>query len=166
MKRAAPPDDPSSSSDDEGEQQRREGPAMHRGAAFRSLSVGSSPTVPLVHRAAGAPFEAKPATPEPRSLASPHAAAQSLPHRVSVRDLLKRVLRGKFDAQYLPVQQTAERWSSWIDERWSELTVTEQGVFHSEVERINAAACSAQRRAARAPARPPAPALFAPAAGL
>lgn len=144
--KAAPPEDPSS---EEGEE-----PMLHA-PAFRSLSVDPPPAVPLAgHTPSPAPIVPV----SPPDAIKTHALvarseAQSPVRLVSERDLLKRVLRKKFDAQFLPDQQTAERWSAWIDDRWNELTPTEQRIFYSECERINAAACAAQeRRASSAPA--------------
>lgn len=128
---------------------------MSQTPAFRSLSADPSPAVPLVGHTPS-PTPIVPVSPpdaiKTHALAA-RSEAQSPVRFVSERDLLKRVLRKKFDAEFLPVQQTPERWSSWIDERWNELTPTEQRIFYSECERINAAACAAQeRRATSAPA--------------
>lgn len=128
---------------------------MSQPPAFRSLSVDPPPAVPLVgHTPSPTPIVPVPPPDATKTHAlAARSEAQSPVRFVSERDLLKRVLRKKFDAQFLPAQQTPERWSSWIDERWNELTPTEQRIFYSECERINAAACAAQeRRATSAPA--------------
>lgn len=131
---------------------------MSHPPVFRSLSVDSPPAVPLVgHTPSPAPIT--PFVPvSPTGASKSHALvgrseAQSPVRLVSERDLLKRVLRKKFEAQFLPEQQTTERWCNWIDEQWSALSPTEKRMFYSECERINSAACAAQdRRASSAPA--------------
>lgn len=138
-------------------------PMIHE-PVFRSLSVDSSPAVPLVVRAPS-PQKSFPPTP-PQISTKPHSLvmrseAQSPVRLVTEKDLLKRVLRKKFDAEFLPVQQTPERWSSWIDDKWNQLSGAERRIFYSECERINYAACAAQERRATS-----APAICGPAAGL
>lgn len=153
--KTAPPEDPSS--DEEAD------PMSHE-PVFRSLSVDSSPAVPLVVRAPSPLKSFPPTTPavatKSHSIVT-RAEAQSPVHLVTEKDLLKRVLRKKFDAEFLPVQQTPERWSSWIDKKWNELSAAEQRIFYSECERINYAAYAAQERRATS-----APAICGPATGL
>ena len=124
--KTAPPED--SSSDEEAY-------PMSYEPVYRSLIVDPSPAMPLVVRAPS-PLKPFPPTPPPIST-NPHSVvarpeAQSPVHLVTEKDLLKRVLRKKFDAEFLPVQQTPERWSSWIDEKWNALSAAEQRIFYSE----------------------------------
>lgn len=153
--KTAPPEDPSSE---------EEADPMSHAPVFRSLSVDAPPAVPLVFRAPSPPKSFPPTTPaisaKPHSIVT-RTEAQSPVHLVTEKDLLKRVLRKKFDAEFLPVQQTPERWSSWIDEKWNKLSHSEQRIFYSECERINYAAYAAQERRATS-----APAICGPAAGL
>jgi len=153
--KTAPPEN--MSSDEEAD------PMSHE-PAFRSLSADAPPAVPLVVRAPS-PLKPFPPTPPPISTKSHSIVARSEAHSpvqlVTEKDLLKRVLRKKFDAEFLPVQQTPERWCSWIDQKWNELSAAEQRIFYSECERINYAACAAQERRATS-----APAICGPAAGL
>ena len=153
--KTAPREDPSTD---------EESDSMAHEPVFRSLSVNAPPALPLVVRAPS-PIKSSPPTP-PQISTKPHSLvtrseARSPVRLVTEKDLLKRVLRKKFDAEFLPVQQTPERWSSWIDEKWNELSGAERRIFYSECERINYAACAAQERRATS-----APAICGPAAGL
>ena len=149
----APPEEASSEEEE----------TMSHPPVFRSLSVETPPSVPVAgHTPSPAPITPFVPVPSPGASKS-HALverseAQSPVRLVSERDLLKRVLRKKFEAQICLRDRTPERWSSWIDERWNALSPTEQRIFYSECERINSAACAAQERRASS-----APAICAPA---
>lgn len=111
---------------------------------YRSLRAASPPAVP----AFGAPLVA--ATPSCAALA--RASAQSPVRMVTERDLLKRILRRKFDQTFDHAEQTPERWCSWIDQRWSALSQKQRQIFTAECERINTAArCGEARRGSPVP---------------
>ena len=151
--KAAPPEDASSEEEE----------TMSHAPVFRSLSVETSPSVPLLgHTPSPTPITpfvpvSSPGANKSHALVG-RSEAQSPVRLVSERDLLKRVLRKKFEAQFRQEHQTHERWCSWIDEQWNALSPTEQRIFYSECERINSAACAAQERRASS-----APAICAPA---
>ena len=97
---------------------------MSHAPAFRSLSVETPPSSVLAGRTASpAPITSFVPVSSPGASKS-HALvgrseAQSPVRLVSERDLLKRVMRKKFEAQFSLRDRTPERWCNWIDERWN-----------------------------------------------
>ena len=129
--------------------------------AYRSLSTPSPPPVPTtalamtpvapvaikMHPSLTPSFDALPARPDPDRV-----GAQSPVRLVTERDLLKRVLRKQFDQELDRSQQTPERWSRWIEERWAALSWEEKQKLTHERDQINTfARCHEARTASLAP---------------